>query len=207
MIWLSQYYIRHFRPSLNALFTRILYAGRVKIGKGFKTDSIPRILVDKGCKIIIGNHVEFRRGIELRAHEKAKIIIGDHNRFDRGIRILATNGSTIKTEKGVRIGLYTVLNGGDTITIGEKSLVSGFVYLQTSMHAYDSKQLNMQDQGFKHAPITLAKNTWLGTHVVILPGVNIEKGAIVGSNAVVNKSVGSYQIVGGIPAKIIKEIN
>jgi acetyltransferase-like isoleucine patch superfamily enzyme len=207
MIWFSQYYIRHFRPALNAFLTRLLYAGRVQIGKGFKADAIPRIIVDKGSKIIIGKHVEFRRGIELRAHGKASIHIGDNNRFDRGIRILATNGSTIKTANGVRIGLYSVLNGGDSITIGEKSLVSGFVYLQTSMHAYASKQLNVQDQGFKHAPIHLAENTWLGTHVVVLPGVNIGNGAIVGSNAVVNKSVEPYQIVGGIPAKIIKQIN
>ena len=207
MIAITQYYIRTFRPKWNAFLTRILYAGRVSIGKNFKADAIPRIMVDKGCKVQIGDHVEFRRGIELRAHANSTIIIGDHNRLDRGIRILATNGSTTQLENGVRIGLYTVLNGGDNITVGTKSLISGFVYLQTSMHAYAKKEMNIQDQGFDHAPIQLQENAWLGTHVVVLPGVTIGAGGIVGSNAVVNKDVLPHQIVAGVPAKLIKEIS
>ena len=206
MIHLSQFYIKSFRPFLNAWITRIIYFGRVKIGEGFKADSVPRILVDKGSEVIIGNHVEFRKGIELRAHQNAKIIIGNNNRLDRGIRMLSTNASKIQTGDSVRIGLYTVFNGGDHIKVGSKSLISGFVYLQTSMHAHADKSLNVQDQGFMHAPIVLKENCWLGTHVVILPGITLEEGAIVGSNAVVNKSVERFNVVAGVPARIIKVI-
>lgn len=202
----TQYYIRIFRPFFYAFITRLVYTGRrVKIGKNFKTDSIPKILVDKNCKIEIGDSVEFRRNIELRSHGKSKIKIENNVRIDRGVRILAANNAEIMIQDGARVGLYTVFNGGDSITVGKKALISGFVYLQTSMHGYKHKAMSVQDQGYEHAPVILAEDTWLGTHVVILPGVMIGKGAVVGSNAVVNKNVEQWQVVGGIPAKILKE--
>jgi acetyltransferase-like isoleucine patch superfamily enzyme len=206
MLELSQYYIKTFRPSWNSLMTRFLYfGGRVKFGKNFKTDSIPRIIVDRGCSITIGDNVDFKRNIEIRSHGKSAIIINDGTRIDRGVRILAANNAKIMIDSGARIGLYSVLNGGDSIYVGKKTLISGFVYLQTSMHGFSDRGRAVQDQGYSHAPLRLEDDTWLGTHVVIMPGVTIGKGGIVGSNAVVNKDVEQYQVVAGVPAKPIKE--
>lgn len=203
---ITQYYLRTFRPKLNALITKLVYSSkRIEFGKGFKTDSIPKILVDKNCKLIIGDNVEFRRNIEIRSHGTSVINIGNNVRIDRGVRILAANNSKIEINEGVRIGLYSVFNGGDSITVKEKSLISGFVYLQTSMHGYADKNQNIQNQGYLHQPITIEKDAWLGTHVVVLPGVTIGSGAVVGSNAVVTKSVNELTIVAGVPAKILKE--
>jgi acetyltransferase-like isoleucine patch superfamily enzyme len=206
MLVFSQYYLRHFVPKWNALLTRIVYAGgRVSIGKGFSTDSVPRIIVDKNCRVRIGDNVEFRRNVEIRAHGQSEVLIGDKTRIDRGVRLLAANKARIDIQAGARIGLYTVLNGGDSITVGKKALVSGFVYLQTSMHGYANRDQSVQDQGYEHAPVQLAEDTWLGTHVVVLPGVTIGQGGVVGSNAVVTKNVDAYQVVAGIPAKPLKE--
>lgn len=206
MLNITQYFITTFMPRWYALLTRILYSGnRVVIGKGFRTDSIPRIIVDKGCEVRIGDLVEFRRNVEIRSHGTSKVLIGNKTRIDRGVRILAANKSVIDIHDGVRIGLYSVFNGGDSITVGKKSLISGFTYLQTSMHGYASSNIAVQDQGYDHAPVVLEDDTWLGTHVVILPGVNVGKGGVVGSNAVVTKNVEANQVVAGVPAKPIKE--
>jgi acetyltransferase-like isoleucine patch superfamily enzyme len=206
MMSATQSYIRNVRPIICGIITKILYRGRrVSIGKSFRCDSVPKIIVDKRCRVFIGDNVEFRRSIEIRAHGASEIKIDSNCRIDRGVRILGANQSRIVIHKGVRIGLYTVLNGGDSITIGKKSLVSGFVYLQTSMHEFQSKDTIIQNQGFLHKPIVLKEDCWLGTHVVVLPGVIIGTGSIVGSNAVVNKDVDSFHIVGGVPAKILKE--
>lgn len=201
-----QYYLRELRPKLLGRLTRWIYSRRnVNIGRGLRCDSIPRILIDKGAFLTMGNNVELRRNVEIRVHGKAEISIGDRNRIDRGVRILAANEAKITLADGVRIGLYSVLNGGDSISVGTKSLISGFVYLQTSMHGFKNKELLVQDQGYDHAPIELGEDCWLGTHVVILPGVVLGKGVVVGGNAVVNKSFDNHRVVGGIPAKEIKE--
>ena len=52
---------------------------------------------------------------------------------------------------------------------------------------------------------TIGHDVWLGHGAIIMPGVNIGHGAVVGSGAVVTKDVEPYMIVGGVPAKPIRE--
>ncbi len=194
-----------FRPKFNGWFFKLLYSGKkVKVGKNFRCDTFPELLITQSGKLIMGDNVIFRRNVEIRSHQNSKIIINSNIRIDRSVRLLATNNSIIEIKDGTRIGANTVVNGGDSVTIGEKTLISGFVVLQTSMHKFENKN-NIQEQGYKHAPITLGKDVWLGANVVILPGCTLNKGCIVGSNAVVKNDVNSYEIVGGIPAVKIKE--
>lgn len=54
--------------------------------------------------------------------------------------------------------------------------------------------------------IRLCKNAWIGARATILPGVTVGEGAIVASGAVVSKDVPPHTVVGGVPAKVIKEI-
>lgn len=56
------------------------------------------------------------------------------------------------------------------------------------------------------APIVLGKNVWIGSNSTILQGVTIGDNAIVAAGAVVTKDVPANTIVGGVPAKIIKQI-
>lgn len=204
MLRIVQVFLNTIKPVLAGFLTRILYSGgSVSIGRNFKSDSIPRIIIDKSAKLVIGDGVQFRRNVEIRVHGNAVIYIGDNCRIDRGVRLLAANKAVIKLEKGVRVGLYTVFNGGDSVHIGEQSLISGFVYIQTSMHKYEGGG-DIQKQGYNHAPIIIEKDSWLGTHVVVFPGVVLGEGTVVGSNAVVNKSFEKGSIIGGVPAKILK---
>ncbi len=53
-------------------------------------------------------------------------------------------------------------------------------------------------------PIIIENDVWVGTGAIILKGVVIGRGAIIAAGAIVNKSVAPYTIVGGVPAKFIK---
>ena len=50
-----------------------------------------------------------------------------------------------------------------------------------------------------------SRGAWIAIGVITLPGVTIGEGAIVASGAVVSKDVPSNVLVGGVPAKILKE--
>jgi acetyltransferase-like isoleucine patch superfamily enzyme len=54
--------------------------------------------------------------------------------------------------------------------------------------------------------VTIGMNTWVGEGVSIMPNVKIGKNCIIGSNSVVTKSFPDNSIIGGIPARIIKNI-
>jgi acetyltransferase-like isoleucine patch superfamily enzyme len=54
-------------------------------------------------------------------------------------------------------------------------------------------------------PVVIKKNAWIAIGVIILPGVTIGEGAIVASGAVVSKDVPPNTLVGGIPARVLKE--
>ncbi|MCR5188785.1 MAG: hypothetical protein K6C97_07595 [Treponema sp.] len=56
-------------------------------------------------------------------------------------------------------------------------------------------------------PVINHDDVWIGEMVSILPGVEIGKGAIIGANAVVTKSIPKYSIAVGNPAKVIKKYN
>lgn len=203
---LLRYYYR-IRPRFLGWLFKLLFAHKnLKIGKGFQCDSFPKVLLDKGATIVIGDHVTFRRSVEVRAHGQSVLQIKDKCRIDRGVRLLAANKAKLVLEYGVRVGLYSVFNGGDSIYVGEKTLISGFVYLQTSMHRYKGDG-NIQAQGYSHAPIYLGDDNWLGTHAVIFPGVTLGKKCIVGSSSVVNKSFEENSIVAGSPAVLLKNRN
>lgn len=53
--------------------------------------------------------------------------------------------------------------------------------------------------------IKIGNDVWIGMGTIILPGVNIGDGATVAAGSVVTKDVEPYTVVGGVPAKLIKE--
>jgi len=54
--------------------------------------------------------------------------------------------------------------------------------------------------------IRIKNNSWIGAGAIILPGVTIGEFAIIGAGAVVTRDVPPYTVVGGVPAKKIKEV-
>ena len=59
---------------------------------------------------------------------------------------------------------------------------------------------------YSKGPVIIEDNIWIGEKASIMPGVHVGKGSIIAANAVVTHDVPPYCIVGGVPAKIIKQI-
>lgn len=203
---IRQQWLRRHGPGIIAGLSKLLHQGRnVSFGEGLRCDGIPRLLVDKDAELIIGSDVELCSGVEIRVHKSAQVVIEDGVRIDRGVRILATNGSVVRIGAGSRIGLYSVLNGGDSIHVGERCLISGFVYLQTSMHRSGRSDLDIQDQGYDHAEVRIGRGAWIGAHAIVMPGCSVGSGAVIGSNAVVTRGVPAGAVAVGVPARIIRQ--
>ena len=111
-------------------------------------------------------------------------------------------GKFIQIGKGVFInhGCSFLDMGG--ITIEDDVLIGPKVNLITENHPLeptDRRTLICK-------PIVIKRNAWIGAAATILPGVTIGENAVVAAGAVVSKDVPANTVVGGIPAKHIKNI-
>ncbi len=100
---------------------------------------------------------------------------------------------------GIMNGCYIQGQGG--ITIGDYTQIAPNVIIVSANHdPYDSRKHVLK-------PISIGKYCWLGAGAKIMPGVVLGDWTIVGAGAVVTSSFPEgHCIIGGIPAKIIKEL-
>jgi maltose O-acetyltransferase len=111
----------------------------------------------------------------------------------------------------LQIGRYCYINAGctfdarDTITIGDDVSIGHEVMILTATH--DTSHPEKRGGDITTAPVSVGNGAWLGARAIILPGVTVGAGAIVAAGAVVSKDVAPHTLVGGVPAKKIRELD
>lgn len=91
------------------------------------------------------------------------------------------------------------------IHIGDNCMLAPGVQIYTATHPLDPVERNSGKEYAK--PVIIGDNVWIGGHAIINPGVTIGDNVVIASGAVVTKDVPNNVVVGGNPARIIKEIN
>lgn len=173
-------------------------AGIIKHGSGCELKSMSVFLADE-------------------ANSLGNIVIGD-NCCVRGQIVLYKNTSNVILGNNVYIGPGTVLECVDEIRFGDNILISSNCsIIDTNSHSLHSAE-RMNDtvdwqKGLKYKDwsvvdtkkVLIEDKSWVGLRSIIMKGVTLKEGTIVASGSVVTKSTEAYTIVGGNPAKKIKE--
>lgn len=89
------------------------------------------------------------------------------------------------------------------IEIGDNCLIAPGVHIYTAEHPLDAKTRITRAESGK--PVKIGHNVWIGGRSVINPGVTIGNNVVIASGSVVVKDVPDNVVVGGVPAKIIKQ--
>ena len=92
------------------------------------------------------------------------------------------------------------------IIIGKNVMVGPNVVFRTASHIFVDSGKLIKNQGHSFGNINIEDNVWIGANCVILPNVVIGEGSVVAAGATVNKSVSPFTLVGGVPAKTIKNL-
>ena len=106
----------------------------------------------------------------------------------------------IEVGRGTIIGRNAFLDGRDKLKIGDNVDIASDVMIYNSEH-----DLEAEDFSATNGPVEIGDYVFIGPRAIILPGVKIGKGAVVAAGAVVTKDVNDFEIVGGVPAKVIGE--
>jgi acetyltransferase-like isoleucine patch superfamily enzyme len=124
--------------------------------------------------------------------------IGKGTHIHMGTQFFKVDG--IEIGCGTIIGQNAFLDGRAPLKIGNYVDIASDVMIYNSEHDISSEDFKAVD-----GPVEIGDFCFIGPRVIILPGVNIGKGAVVAAGAVVTKDVGEFDIVGGVPAIKIGE--
>lgn len=122
-------------------------------------------------------------GRNVTFHNPSLIHLGNFVHISYGCLLMATDQITIEDE--VMFGPYCVL-------------ISGNHGRMDHSYRFGPAVLN---------PIRIGKGSWLGAHVTVTAGCEINSGSLVAAGAVVTDTFPANVMVGGVPARLIKNLN
>lgn len=135
----------------------------------------------KGAEVHVGKDVQLEKSVHLALGDGARIYIGDNTYVGESSLILAVK--EVRIGSGCAISMHVVM-------------------MDTSSHPIG---LEGEPLETKIAPIEIGDHVWIGSRAVILKGVKVGAGAIIANNAVVTRDVPPKALVGGNPARVIRE--
>jgi maltose O-acetyltransferase len=135
---------------------------------------VKRILKECGRNVVVKNKCHFGNGSKLK--------VGDFSQLGQNARF---GGEII-------FGDY-VMMGPDVVIMAVTHDIT-----DTSKPMLDPSNPSIED------PVLIGDNVWIGTRVIIMPGVKIGSNSIIGAGSVVTKSFPENCVIAGVPAKIIK---
>jgi acetyltransferase-like isoleucine patch superfamily enzyme len=112
--------------------------------------------------------------------------------------------SNLRVRSGAYIGKDCFIDLSNAVEIGANATLAPRVSIFTHFDAGNS-WARLQYPSYTQ-PVQILEGAYIGTGAIILPGVTIGTGALVAAGAVVQHDIGSYKVVGGVPAREISEL-
>lgn len=119
--------------------------------------------------------------------------------------VISELGEKLRIGNNVGISQGAFISVRGALVIGDDTIIGPNVTMIAENHNSSEKDIPIRLQGVSREGIRIGKNCWIGAGATILDGVSIGNGAIIAAGAVVTKNIGSNEIVGGVPAKLIKK--
>jgi acetyltransferase-like isoleucine patch superfamily enzyme len=174
------------------------------------------ILCEKRVRLYHAKHIQAGRkfsleeGCEIVGLSKQGVIFGNRCTVGRSAVIRPTNvlldepGEGLRVGNGSNIGAFSYIGCSGYIEIGDNVMMGPRVNLMAENHNFKRTDVVMKEQGVTRSFIKIEDDVWLGAGSTVLAGVTVGRGSVVAAGAVVTKDVSPFSIVGGVPAKIIK---
>jgi acetyltransferase-like isoleucine patch superfamily enzyme len=158
-------------------------AKKIEIGSGSMVDDYCRLIVvgSENAAITIGDNVLLGPFSVINSRD-AHIKLKEHTSVGSHCRIGSQAG-------GVRIGRYV--------------MIGAFCYVGGGSHTFEDVNKPMMLQPFNSkGGVDIEDDVWLGSHVAVIDGVTIGKGAVIGAHSLVTKDIPPYSIAYGVPARV-----
>lgn len=172
--------------------------------------------IENGVRLRFADHIRLGNGVYL---DQGSYLHACPNGIEIGAGTIVMHGAILHVynfrelpHAGIRIGKdsligeYCVIRGQGGVQIGDRVYTSPFTQIIAVNHVFDDPGRPFIDQGITAEGIVIEDDVWLGAGAVITDGVRIGKGAVVAAGAVVTRDVEPYTVVGGVPARVIRQV-
>ncbi len=141
--------------------------------------------------------------------ERITFTIPAHSHIDK-MNLVIANRRNFSIADYVSIGPNALIYCAKSKVVVQRKVVIGpNLTIIAGDHNYSEVGKYICDQHSKRAEddqdVIIESDVWIGCNVTILKGVTIGRGSVVAAGAVVTKSCPPYSIIGGVPAKVIKQ--
>ena len=150
-----------------------------------------------------GKHSVIHRSVRMDTPPYRRFCLGDYSVVESFACINNAVGDVMIGDH-TRIGLHNTIIG--PVTIGSHVNLAQGITVTALNHNFENAEKHIDEQGVSTTPVTIEDDVWIGANAVILPGVHIGNHCVVAAGAVVTKDVPPHSLVGGVPAKIMKQI-
>ena len=150
-----------------------------------------------------GKHSVIHRSVRMDTPPYRQFSLGDYSIVESFACINNAVGDVIIGDY-TRIGLHNTIIG--PVTIGSHVNLAQGITVTALNHNFEDTEKRIDEQGVSTTPVVIDDDVWIGANAVILPGVHIGNHCVVAAGAVVTKDVPPHSLVGGVPAKIMKQI-
>lgn len=124
--------------------------------------------------------------------------IGDENR-------LRCHEGTLRIGDKCVFGRDNTVNAYLDVEIGDSTIIADWVYICDFDHVTHDIHRPIKDQGLVKAPVRIGPDVWVGVKSTILRGSRIGHGSVVAAHSVVRGAFAPMSIIGGTPARTIKD--
>lgn len=132
---------------------------------------------------------------------------GDNVAIFPNVYLLNPQNLSIGSNVSIQPMCYIECGNKAGIEIGNDVAIAHSVSMIATNHGFDNLELTIKDHPVVEGKIIIGNDVWLGAKVTVVAGNTIGSRCIVAANAVVTKDVSDFTLVGGVPAKKIKDLN
>ncbi len=151
-----------------------------------------------------GKQTVIRRSARMDVLPFNKFYIGRNSIIEGSCTINNGVGDVIIGDRS-KIGIANVVIG--PINIGNDCIFAQNIVLSGLNHGYEDVNLPPENQSVTTSAINVEDEVWIGANAVVVAGITIGKHSVVAAGSVVTKNVPPYSVVGGNPAKVLKQYN
>lgn len=159
---------------------KVKYGNRLHINTINSIRGKLSIDLSDNCALFIGRFLMIQGPLYLKVLDGAELRIGDRCFFNHNCSITCA----------------------ERVTIGNECNIANNVVIVDHDHHITCDGVS---ERLCTGPVRIGNKVWVGANATILSGVSIGDGAVIAAGAVVNRDVPAHTIVGGVPAKVIKE--